>query len=110
MQTIRWDKFWAGIVVVGLILTGGSLRADDAPPPLAGSTNGLAAGHSLHGEVFNEGPRQAAVLMPGTGNVKLTITSTNTEAQAFFNQGVGQLHGFWFFEADRKSTRLNSSH
>ncbi|HLQ43300.1 MAG TPA: redoxin domain-containing protein, partial [Planctomycetaceae bacterium] len=23
------------------------------------------------------------------------------EAQAFFNQGVGQLHGFWYFEAER---------
>ena len=101
MLTFRWDMFWAGMVVVGLVLTGGSLRADDAPPPIAGGTNGLAAGHSLHGEVFNEGPRQAAVLMSGTGKVKLAITSTNAEAQAFFNQGVGQVHGFWFFEAER---------
>ena len=29
----------------------------------------LLAGHSAHGEAFNEGPRQAAYLMPGMGNV-----------------------------------------
>lgn len=39
--------------------------------------------------------------MRGTGNVKLAITTSNAQVQAFFNQGVGQLHGFWFFEAER---------
>lgn len=60
-----------------------------------------APGHSMHGEVFNDGPRQAAYLMGGTGNVNFPITSANPEAQAFFNQGIGQLHGFWYFEAER---------
>lgn len=60
-----------------------------------------APGHSMHGEVFNEGPRQAAYLMGGTGDVQFPITTSNPEAQAFFNQGVGQLHGFWYFEAER---------
>lgn len=60
-----------------------------------------APGHSMHGEVFNEGPRQAAYLMGDTGNVSFPITSTHPEAQAFFNQGIGQLHGFWYFEAER---------
>ncbi len=101
MRTNRWNQFWAGMLMVGLGLAAGSLRADDGPPPKAGDTNVLAAGHSQHGEVFNEGPRQAAVLMAGTGKVKLTITSPLPQAQTFFNQGVGQLHGFWFFEAER---------
>lgn len=60
-----------------------------------------APGHSMHGEAFNEGPRGAAVLMPGMPGVHFPITSTNTLAQAFFDQGVGQLHGFWYFEAER---------
>lgn len=59
------------------------------------------AGHSWHGEVFNEGPRQAAVLIPGTGEVHLEVTTASDEARAFFRQGVGQLHGYWFFEAER---------
>src|SRR4029079_3858546 len=57
--------------------------------------------HSVHGEAFNEGPRQAAKLLPGTGRVKLKISSKKEQARAFFNQGVGQLEGFWYFEAER---------
>src|SRR5438876_1525756 len=64
-------------------------------------TNAVEAGHSLHGEAFNEGPRQSAWLMPGTGKVRLKVRTRNRDAQAFFNQGIGQLHGFWYFEAER---------
>jgi len=65
--------------------------ADDVSTNKAGGTNVVEAGHSLHGEVFDEGPRQAAKLLPGTGKVKLKISSRKPEAQAFFNQGLGQL-------------------
>ncbi|MDZ4405687.1 peroxiredoxin family protein [Prosthecobacter sp.] len=59
-------------------------------------------GHSAHGEAFNEGPRQAAVLIPGCGDaVKFPISSKKPDAQTFFTQGVGQLHGFWYYEAER---------
>ena len=60
----------------------------------------VAAGHSAHGEAFNEGPRQAAYLFPGNGAVHLAITAS-AKAQQFFDQGLGQLHGFWYFEAER---------
>jgi peroxiredoxin len=33
--------------------------------------------------------------------INFPITTKSLEAQAFFNQGVGQLHGFWYFEAER---------
>ena len=55
----------------------------------------------MHGESFNEGPRQAAYLMPGMGNVHFPISSKNPLAQRFFDQGISQLHGFWYFEAER---------
>lgn len=55
----------------------------------------------MNGEAFNEGPRQAAVLMDGTGNVHFPVTTANELAQKFFDQGVGQLHGFWYWEAER---------
>ena len=58
-------------------------------------------GHSLHGESFNEGPRQQAYLMGNTGDIEFPVSTKNEKAQAFFNQGVGQLHGFWYFEAER---------
>lgn len=61
----------------------------------------IAPGHSAGGDAFNEGPRQAAVLMGGTGDVHFPVTTKVPEAQQFFDQGVGQLHGFWYFEAER---------
>ncbi len=61
----------------------------------------IRAGHSHEGEAFNEGPRQFAKLIPDCGDVHFPIQSTWPEAQTFFNQGVGQLHGFWYFEAER---------
>ena len=70
--------------------------ADHEPDPAD-----VAAGHSLHGEAFDDGPRQAATLLGGTGRVRLPVTTKNPQVQDFINQGVGQLHGFWYFEAER---------
>jgi peroxiredoxin len=79
-----------------------ALQADDAPAPATGSAvTTVLPGHSSHGEVFNEGPRQAAYLMGGTGKVSIAVTTQAPTAQEFFNQGVGQLHGFWYYEAER---------
>lgn len=61
----------------------------------------IRPGHSHEGEAFNEGPRQFAVKIPQTGDVHFPITTTWAEGQAFFDQGIGQLHGFWYFEAER---------
>ncbi len=66
-----------------------------------GAEEDPSEGHSVHGEVFNEGPRQEAVLLAGTGSVSFEVSTGVEEAQRFFNQGVGQLHGFWDFEAER---------
>lgn len=59
------------------------------------------AGQSLHGDAYNEGPRQQAHLMPGMGNVHFPIATRNPLAQKFFDQGIGQLHGFFYFESER---------
>src|SRR5579863_410647 len=58
-------------------------------------------GHSHYGEVFDRGPRQSAYLMGGTGKVHFPVSSKNPLVQKFIDQGVGQLHGFWFVEAER---------
>jgi hypothetical protein len=39
--------------------------------------------------------------MDGMGMVDFPITTKSKDAQAFFNQGVAQLYGFWFTEAER---------
>jgi len=64
------------------------------------------AGHSGHGAAYNEGPRQDAYLMGGTGSVHFDVTTDNDEARQFFVQGIGQLHGFWYFEAERSFRRV----
>lgn len=73
--------------------SGGALETSDAEK--------LPEGHSNHGEFFNEGPRQAAYLMEGIGRIDFDVTSDAPDAVAFVQQGVGQLHGFWFFESER---------
>ena len=61
----------------------------------------LPAGHSAHGDAFDEGPRQRAYIMKGMPKVNFPVTTKNPKCQAFFNQGIGQLHGFWNLEAER---------
>src|SRR5213594_2473285 len=46
-------------------------------------------------------PAATARLMDGMGKVDCPITTSSKDAQAFFNQGVAQLYGFWFVEAER---------
>ena len=66
-----------------------------------GATDLSKPAHSSHGEAFNEGARQAAYLMTGMAKVDIKPTSTSPLAKQFVNQGVSQLHGFWFLEAER---------
>ncbi len=79
-----------------------SPASSDPGKPDAVKQAELKAGHSYHGEAFNEGPRQAAYAIAGTGNVRFPKGSTTSEeVNALLHQGVGQLHGFWYFEAER---------
>jgi len=61
----------------------------------------ILAGHSGHGEAFNEGPRQKAYFMKGMPKVNFHVSTKEPDCQAFFNQGIGQLYGFWNLEAER---------
>ena len=69
--------------------------------PLLAPDDERTAGHSLHGEAFNEGPRQEAYLIPGMGSVRFPVSTASARAQSFFTQGVAQLHSFYYFEAER---------
>ena len=91
-------SFISAAIFTGLLCLAGPVRgADDAnSAELAG-----VFGHSLHGEAFDEGPRQGAYLMQGMPDVDFAVNTRSPDAQKFFNQGVGQLHGFWYYEAER---------
>lgn len=90
-----------------LMLRGAEADAAKPAQPAASAADGAAAsddvpaGHSLHGEAFNEGPRQKPYLMGNTGAVHFAVTTQVPLAQQYFDQGLGQLHGFWYFEAER---------
>jgi peroxiredoxin len=123
MLSRRWfpqpPELSAGVLLIVLtvtLCTGGTrqLLAQEATPKE--STPGKSApaesadkkddetlkeGHSSHGEVFNEGPRQAAYLMNGVGTVRFNVTSSIQDAGKFVIQGIAQLHGFWYFESER---------
>lgn len=95
---------WAkrSLHLVALVCFSSSISAAE-PDAAAGDSDeqDILAGHSFHGEAFNEGPRQAAYLMAGMGNVSFPASTENEIAQRFINQGVAQLHGFWYYEAER---------
>lgn len=84
------------LLPVFVLLTLAPLHAEEPKPPTP-----PLPGHSMHGEAFDDGPRQAAYIMGNTGNVHLDITTKVPEAQRFFDQGLGQLHGFWYYESER---------
>lgn len=46
-------------------------------------------------------PALPAKHMEGMGDVHFPITTKSPEAQQFFDQGVSQMHSFWFVEAER---------
>ena len=87
------QKFWLAVSI--------TLFCVSPARPQTNSTDEILAGHSYHGEAFNEGPRQKPYLMEGLGQCHFEISTPETLAQSFFNQGVDQLHGFWYFEAER---------
>ena len=93
-------SLWLGVVLLGGILSG---SAHDGDPGKAAPDDAKTVdpGHSMHGQVFNEGPRQHARLMSGIPEIRFDITTTNELARKFFLQGVGQLHGFWYLESER---------
>jgi peroxiredoxin len=96
-----------GVMLAALLAFVGvnATRADEPTKPTASASEKNpavpAAGHSIHGEAFNAGPRHAAYLMPGMGKANFPVTTARPEAQAFVNQGVGQLHSFFYLEAER---------
>ena len=73
------------------------VTAEDTPA----ESNSVLAGHSIHGEAFNAGPRQAAELIPGMAEIDFPTSTESEVAQKFIEQGIAQLHGFWYLEAER---------
>lgn len=98
------------VVAICMVLCNASMRVTAGQEPAAspehapqadGGPRTVLPGHSQYGDFLNEGPRQKAYLMGGTGHVRFPATTSNGLAQKFIEQGIGQLHGFWYLEAER---------
>jgi hypothetical protein len=46
-------------------------------------------------------PLLPAKIMSGMGTTNMPVTTASEEARKFFNQGVSQMHSFWFLESER---------
>ena len=46
-------------------------------------------------------PLLPARLLEGMGEMRMPVTTNSPEAQRFFNQGMAQVHSFWFVESER---------
>ena len=81
----------------------GSRQEPTNPTKSASETNPAVPppGHSVHGEAFDDGPRRTAHLIPGMGKIHFAVTTSKPEAQKFIDQGVAQLHSFYYFESER---------
>src|SRR5271156_3974340 len=102
ISELRFGAFFASSL---LCCTLNLAHGDEPVKPTAPATETNPAvpapGHSVHGEAFNDGPRHAAYAMPGMGKVHFASTTKDPEAQAFIDQGVAQLHSFYYFESER---------
>jgi tetratricopeptide (TPR) repeat protein len=46
-------------------------------------------------------PLLPAKMLIGMGDTNMPVTTSSDEARKFFNQGVSQMHSFWFVESER---------
>ena len=73
---------------------------------IGAATESAEPGHSHQGDSFNEGPRQMSGLIGATGKATIPIETSWDQGQAYFDQGLGQLHGFWYYEAERSFRQI----
>ena len=97
LKSLAWIGFWLTITSA----TFGQTPKSNSTPASEADPSQPAAGHSTHGEAWDEGPRHRAVLLPGMGLASFPVAGVSPEVQAFINQGVAQLHSFYDFEAER---------
>ena len=68
---------------------------------LAGCGSGIKPKSAVHIPREENSERSLAPRLQGIGSSALPIATVSTEAQAFFNQGISLIHGFWYYEALR---------
>lgn len=99
-------RILAALTLLPFAALDGAAWAQDAKPAQGAKTTALGKpmptfGHSMQGEAFDEGPRRRATLLPGMAKIVFPVTSRSPKTRPFVEQGIGQLHAYWYFEAER---------
>ncbi len=95
-------KNWFSPCVAALLLgpaLGWQHMADDGGA--GAGTGSVMDEHGGGAAALELGPRQAPTLVARPASVRFPISTAQPEAQAFFELGIAQLHGFWYLEAER---------
>ena len=96
MQSLR--KYLTLLLVSLVAMNATAARAQSGP---GNAVERYKRGHSSHGKEFDTGPRQRPWRIDGIGKTHFSITTSNPEAQVWFDQGNSLLHSFWYYEAER---------
>ena len=93
------------------LIPSGCREAPPPPVPTAGAGNSKPATAPAEGpfapstpdgvEKIPARPKIGSYLFEGCGTAHLQITRAFDEAQGLFDQGLAQLHGHWYYEAER---------
>ena len=83
------------VKVLSIVFCAASLLAADS------KTAGTKARDMCAPPPGGTAPSLPARIMTGQGRIDFPITTSNPQAQEFFNQGVAQMHSFWAVEAER---------
>ena len=78
-------------ILLGFFLAGPSSISAQEQGEKPAESEKVPEGHSYHGEAFNEGPRQSAYLMKGTGGVTFPVSTENARVQGVDRKGDGLL-------------------
>ena len=89
------------ITAVLFFISAATVLVGQEPKPQAERSAQAATGSDYCAVSTDAPPTLPAKLMDGVGKSNLPITTSSPEAQAFFNQGVAQMHSFWFRESER---------
>lgn len=95
------SKFSALNLLAFLCLSTSTFAAQDKTATKDEIDAAKRAAHSARGHMFDAGPRQEAILLPGMPSIQFSSNAKNQQALKFILQGIGQLHGFADYEAER---------
>ena len=87
-------------IVAGLLIASATAAGAQSQTPKP-TPSSPTFGHSMQGEAFDDGPRRRTGLLPGRARIQFPVTSKHRGVQPLVEQGIGQIHAYAYYEAER---------